>query len=272
MDGISSSVMTAAAITGLLALPIASGDVPSTGSFSANEDAPVEMKTETSSESFVKTVSTAFDKFKINISGNQSYSILEKPEFQIETFQEPGKTERILETSTGTYRVVEASNKRIEEVKVPEGELVKKVEDGKITTYFDGINRSKVESLKNDLRKKYEESISGLESRHREMSSSSKPEIDVSVQPDSSQGDGEYIELENLESKTLDIEDWRIEDEAGNEYTFNDAEIEENSYLRVYTSNESKSFNWDTNYVWNENGDTAYIYDSEDNLVEEYSY
>jgi len=271
MESVSGSILMAAALTGMLALPVASDTVSTTTVESGTSDAPVEMMTRSSADSFVKTVSTAFDRFKINITGNRSHSILERPESRIETFQRPEKTERVLETSEGSYRVIEASDRRVVKTDVPEGELVETVEDGARTTSFEGINRSRVESLRDELEKEYNSEIEALKSHYQEMSSDSRPDIKIDVQEESS-GDGEYVELENRGEETYNLEDWSIQDEDGNEYVFDDVELREGDSLRLYSSNESKEFNWGTNYIWNNGGDNAYLYDSEDVLVTEYSY
>ena len=271
MESVSSSILLAAALTGMLAIPVASDTEPTDTINSEGSDAPVEMMTRSSADGFVRTVSTAFDRFKINITGNRSHSILETPESRIETFQRPGKTERVLETSKGTYRVIEASDRRIMETDVPEGKLVEKVEDGARTTSFEGVNRSRVEELKDGLEERYSNEIESLESRYRDMSSDSRPDVEVDVQPESI-GDGEYVELENQGDKAYNLEHWRIEDDDGNEYVFEDVDLDEESSLRVYSSNESKEFNWGSSYIWEDNGDTAYLYDSEDVLISEHSY
>jgi hypothetical protein len=271
MESVSSSILMAAALTGMLAIPVASDAEPTDTINSEGSDAPVEMMTRSSADGFVRTVSTAFDRFKINITGNHSHSILETPESRIETFQRPGKTERVLETSKGTYRVIEASDRRVVETDVPEGKLVERIEDGAKTTSFEGVNRSRVEELKDGLEERYSNEIESLESRYRDMSSDSRPDVEVDVQPESI-GDGEYVELENQGDKAYNLEDWRIEDEDDNEYIFDDVELETGESLRVYSSNESKEFTWGTSYVWQDNGDTAYLYDSDDILVSEHSY
>ena len=271
MDSISGSILMAAAMTGMVALPFVSDASTLENVESGSDASPVEMMTKSSSDGFVRTVSTAFDRFKINITGNRSHSILERPESSIETFQSPGKTERILETSEGTYRVVEASNRRVIETDVPEGELVEKIEDGERITKFEGINRSRVKDLRDELEQRYNNEIESLESRYRGMSSDSRPDIEVYVQPESI-GDGEYVELENQGDESYELENWRIEDEDENEYTFDDVELDTGESLRVYSSNESKEFNWGKNYIWNDGGDTAYLYDSEDVLIAEHSY
>lgn len=274
MDGVSSSIIVAAAMTGLMALPMASDAASPTGSFNEidSSEAPVEIMTRTGPNSFVKTVSTAFDRFKMNITGNRSYSILETPESQIETVQTPDKTVRTLETSTGTYRIVNSSGKRLEEVEVPEGELIRKVENGEVVEKFEGVNRTRVSSLKKRMENRYEEELEGLRSRYEDMNNNSRPEIDVYVQPDPSIDDGEYIRIRNAGSEEIDLEGWRIEDEASNKYTFESASLEPDESLKLYSDNSDAEFNWDSGYVWNMNGDTAYIYDEEDQLVAEKTY
>ncbi|MFP4038405.1 MAG: lamin tail domain-containing protein [Candidatus Nanohaloarchaea archaeon] len=272
MDGISSSVLAAAAVTGLLALPIASDTVSPTASFhSANSsDSPVEITTRTSSENFVKTVSTAFDRFKINTSTNSSHSVLETPEYRFDTDQRPGKTVRKLETSTGIYRVVEASGKRVEETKLPEGRFVRKVDDGEVVEKFEGVNRSRADSLRSKLRERYEKRVDAMQTRFSDMNSG--VEIDVTVQPDPSVEDGEYVKLRNAGSEEVDLDGWKVEDEASNSYEFDSKVLEPGESLKLYSNNSDAELNWDAGYVWNMDGDTAHIYNDEGVLVEEKQY
>lgn len=274
MEGVSSSILAAAAMTSLLALPMASDDVNPTGSFSGveNPETPVEMTTRTGPDSFVKKVSTAFDNFKMNITGNRSRSVLETPDSHIETIQKPGKTVRKLETSTGVYKVINSSDKDVEKVKVPEGELTRKVENGKVVEKFDGINRTRVSSLKDRLENRYENEIEGLRQRYKSMNEDSGPEIGIYIQPDPSVDEGEYIRIRNTGSEDLKLDDWRVEDEASNSYTFETVSLEPDESLKLYSDNENATYNWDSGYVWNMNGDTAYIYDEEDRLVKQKSY
>lgn len=274
MDGVSSSIIAAAAVTGLMALPVASNTVSPTGSFGEvdSSEAPVEMTTRTGPDSFVKKVSTAFDRFKINITGNRSYSVLEKPESTIETIQTPGKTVRTLETSNGVYKIVNSSDKRLEKVEVPEGELVRKVENGEVVEKFKGVNRSRVSSLKKQLENRYEEEMESLRGRYKDMNEDSGPKLDIYIQPDASVEEGEYIRLRNTGSEKLELDGWRIEDEASNSYIFDSASLEPGESLKLYSDYSDAEFNWDSGYVWNMNGDTAYVYDEENNLVAKKEY
>jgi len=103
--------------------------------------------------------------------------------------------------------------------------------------------------------------------------SESSGSIEVYVQPDTSLGEGEYVEIRNLDGEALDLEDWRIEDESGSSYTFEAGEISPGSDARLYTNSTAGEYNWNRGLaVWNSNGDTAYLYDESDDLKSEYSY
>lgn len=276
MATVPGSVMAAAVLVGLMALPAASEDLSGKESFSSSdapEDTPVEMSTRISSDSFVRTVSTAFDEFRVNISGNSSYSVLETPDSRVETSKEPGKTERVLETDDGTLRKVESSEKTVKEVETPSGQLVEKIEDGEKVVKFDGYNRSSVEETLEGLEERLDAELGEMLDRRDEMKSESLVDIELYVQPDGSLDEGEYVAITNLESEAIDIEGYRIEDSTGKEHVFDSGEIGSGDSIRLYTDNEDAEFNIDRGSAfWAQGGDTAYLYNDEGQLVAEYSY
>lgn len=282
MESRSTSVVTAALLVGLMVLPAASENLAGKESsyIEAESNDPVETTTRISSDSFVKSVSTAFEEFEFNSSGSNSEASLETPDSRIETEKSPGKTVRELETNRGVLRKVDGSEKQVTEVNVAEGTLIEKVENGERYKEFDGFNESHVESVRADLEARFEEELSKMEDYQDDVipddfgTNNDSVSLSVYVQPDTSKEDGEYIEINNTEQKNLDISGWSVEDSNGVEYVFDEgSSIPGEESIRVYTDNSEAEFNWDRGLaVWSSSGDTAYIYDESGNQVEQYIY
>jgi Lamin Tail Domain len=87
----------------------------------------------------------------------------------------------------------------------------------------------------------------------------------------------EYIRIRNLSSTTKSIAGWRVRDAAGHSYTFpTGARIlpgEEATLRTGKGTNSSKTFYWGrTWYIWNNNGDKAYLIRSDGTTADTCSY
>ena len=70
---------------------------------------------------------------------------------------------------------------------------------------------------------------------------------------------------------------WRLEDEAENTYYFPNITLVPGAYVRIHSGPDAYSspptdYLWTTRYIWNNDGDTAYLYDATGQLVDTYSY
>ncbi len=82
----------------------------------------------------------------------------------------------------------------------------------------------------------------------------------------------EYIKIRNSGSSSVDLTGWEIKDqEDKHTYTFSSFELEAGGIVTLYTAEGSNTKNelyWGNgNPLWNNDGDTAFIYDSEGKLV-----
>jgi len=287
METITSSALTAVLLVGLMVLPVASENLSKQEEPSSFERPENNIKSSTVTrgpESFVKEVSTALDDFKVNISGDGSEASLEDGVSRIKTSKEPGKTVRTLKTSEGLYKEVERYDREVTKVSTPRGELKVKIEDGRKTTSFEGVNRSEVERVKASLKQKFQKKLDELNKRDnytRELDSQENIKgedeetysIGLEVQPDTSEGEGEYVEIENNANNSVDMSGWRIEDDSQTSFTFENATLEAEDSIKLYTDYNETEHNWDRGLaVWAESGDTAYLYNRKDNLVEKQSY
>lgn len=88
---------------------------------------------------------------------------------------------------------------------------------------------------------------------------------------------GEYVTIQNADSLDMVIGGWRLCDERSGCYRFpDDAEIAAGGYVVVYTgsgTNTARAFYWGWGRaVWNNDGDTALLYDRSGTLVASYAY
>ncbi|WP_394697702.1 lamin tail domain-containing protein [uncultured Methanomethylovorans sp.] len=84
----------------------------------------------------------------------------------------------------------------------------------------------------------------------------------------------EWIAVTNSGKSSVDLSGWWIEDEVGNKYTFPSFSLSAVSTVTIYTS-EGKDSNtelyWDNpSPVWNNDGDTAYLYNISGEVVDSY--
>ena len=108
----------------------------------------------------------------------------------------------------------------------------------------------------------------------------------VRIAPDCSQfdvpgADGkryteEYVCFENRGGATAYLEGWVVRDEADAQYTFPPFELAPQAVVRLrsgYGTDTATDLYWGQNrFVWNNAGDTVYLYDNVGNLVDRYAY
>ncbi|WP_053001072.1 lamin tail domain-containing protein [Kosmotoga pacifica] len=86
-------------------------------------------------------------------------------------------------------------------------------------------------------------------------------------------GNPEYIEIKNYGTSPVNLQGWKITDEgAKHVYVFGNVELKPGYVIRLYSGNKATENIWVRTYIWNNDGDVAYLYDSNGNLVDKYSY
>ena len=275
MPNINQSVLVSLVLVGVLAIPAASQSLPEERQnlgLESNESEPVEISTSLDSDRFIRVVSTAFETVTVNRTSNRSMRTIETSDKLLEVEETPGRIERRLENPEGLLIQVKESEMEKIEVHGPEGTLIERNISGSIEQEFEGTDLEALEDRKNNLMESMDEMMSENE-EFQSLETDDTASVSLEVQPDASEGEGEYLEIENLKDQAIELEDWRVEDDAGNSYTFDSGEIESGESIRLYTENSEAKHNWDNGIpVWNQNGDTAYLYNEDDELVEEYSY
>jgi len=82
---------------------------------------------------------------------------------------------------------------------------------------------------------------------------------------------GEWVELKNNSSKAISMKGFILKDEAKNEFVFPDFQLPDSSSVKIYTGlgkNNRDSLYWDSkDPIWNNAGDTVYLYDKSYQLI-----
>lgn len=88
--------------------------------------------------------------------------------------------------------------------------------------------------------------------------------------------DGEYVLIENQGGSPVDMTGWTLRDEADNTFTFPTFTLSPGASVRVWTrsgSNTATDLYWGRALpVWNNTGDTAYLRDASNVLIDTYAY
>lgn len=273
--GNSESILIAFLLVVLIAIPQASQTLTSTMSLPGTNksledpgDKPVKITTSRDSSSFNQTVISSHKKTVKRVMTNRSITIYESPDYRIKIKKKPDMEMKTLKSSNGKLTIVNSSDMDILKVEGPEGVLSRKTVNGDVDTKFKGVDINQLRDRREKLISTMETNLDSFDTDSGQMN-----RFDIYVQPDTSLGKGEYVMIENIGGSKVDLEGWSIEDEAGSGYTFTgNSTLEVNQTIRVYSGYEEAEYYWGDGAIWNEGGDTAKLYDREDELVAEYSY
>jgi micrococcal nuclease len=94
---------------------------------------------------------------------------------------------------------------------------------------------------------------------------------------DAENPNGEWAEIVNEGSEAVNLEGYSLKDAATHIYTFPAFTLQPGATVRLYTGqgkDDARSLYWGLagEAVWNNGGDSAFLRDSEGNLVDDYSY
>ena len=87
----------------------------------------------------------------------------------------------------------------------------------------------------------------------------------------------EYVVLKNIETTPIDVTGYRLTDEANHTYYFPENFIvEPQTIIKIHTghgNNTQEDLYWNNDYpIWNNNGDTAYLWNNEGILIDTYTW
>ena len=275
----SSSMLWTLVIVAIIAVPQASQTITQEANVTrleglqeaaSNSESPVNIVSKTDSTSSNMTVTSHDEEKTVRTTHDRKVTVQETPDYRVKTVETPGKVKTVLNSSEGLLIEINSSQQDRTEVHGPEGELVEKTVNGERVMEFDGTDLEALKDRKEELNEILSEETVIAEVSSRE---SDGPSLDLYVQPDTSVENGEYLRIRNTGDENISLNDWRVEDEAGTGYTFEDGRIDAGESIRLYTDYGDAEFNWDRGLaVWSMNGDTAYIYDEDGELVAEESY
>ena len=86
---------------------------------------------------------------------------------------------------------------------------------------------------------------------------------------------GEYVIIKNYGPDPVNLKGWKLKDEAGHTFIFPDVTLNPGETVRVYSGrgvNHDHVLYWGNGAIWNNKGDTAYLYDDSGKLVDTYSW
>ena len=87
----------------------------------------------------------------------------------------------------------------------------------------------------------------------------------------------EYVEIQNNGSSPVDITGWKLSDEANHTYTFPSFVMDPGKICRIYTNQVHQewcgfSFGQTGSAIWNNGGDTAFLYDKSNEIITQKNY
>ena len=86
---------------------------------------------------------------------------------------------------------------------------------------------------------------------------------------------GEYVIIKNYGPDTVNLKGWVLKDRAGHTFVFPDVTLKPGETVTIHSGkgiNHDHVLYWGDGAIWNNDGDTAYLYDPSGNLVDTYSY
>jgi micrococcal nuclease len=94
---------------------------------------------------------------------------------------------------------------------------------------------------------------------------------------DNDNPNGEWVEIVNESSAAVNLQGYSLKDAANHIYTFPAFTLQPGATLRLYSGrgqDDANSLYWGLvgESVWNNGGDSAFLWDSEGNLVDSYTY
>jgi len=102
------------------------------------------------------------------------------------------------------------------------------------------------------------------------------PILHIEADPAGADVAGEYLLLANRSGRSLEMTNWRLRDRAGHQFVFPRFFLAAEARLRIWTKHGENGANdlfWGSdNAIWNNAGDSAVLYDSQDHLISTYTY
>lgn len=283
-------LIVASIITGLTSVPFVASSIGSdygpTGNIILDMDnsssVPGELSRSLTSGKFEQTYETPFGRLDVVMEADRVYQELSRPDRRTVVEQTPEKTEWKLTSQDYTLTITRTGEKIVDEFVSPDGylEKIKKMGNTEETVRGDveGEYQEAKELLNEDLEK-----INEIMEEHMEIPGETEtysvvinevlPDPDEDYNGDNqTDSDDEFIEIYNHGDSDLNISNWTLEDEIGNELKIPNKTLESGDLITFYKS-EDLGGEWEGSWpTLNNNGDTITLYNENKNKVDSFEY
>ena len=87
------------------------------------------------------------------------------------------------------------------------------------------------------------------------------------------QGRDEYVEIENIGNKTVNLRGWRLVSTSGNQqYTFGSVDLKAGQSITVHSGPDATGLVWTRRYIHNNKGDGVVLYDAHGEQVSSFAW
>ena len=101
----------------------------------------------------------------------------------------------------------------------------------------------------------------------------STSDSDIRIVTVSYSGKDEYVEIENIGTKTVNLKDWRLVSTSGNQqYTFGSVELKARGHITVHSGPDASGLVWTRRYIHNNKGDGVVLYNSHEKQVSSFAW
>lgn len=284
MADLGSSALLASIFVGMLTIPAASqtidtskavsGDIPNISA--STEQLPQSESTSTTSNSFTRTVSTAFQNFTTRVTSSEAQTSLESSDVHYEVIQESNKKRWVLETSDGRLVIEQNPSEEVETVETPYGTLETATSGGQSQS-FQGSDRERVEEIRSELKELMESKRKEVEEMNADLE---RERYRRALSLEVNEKTPEHVVIQNGMSQPVSLDEWELSNNNPDFHDF-DTEIPAESELHAYsedkgdlnvTEEEGITYVYDTGLTWEDGGDTATLWkDNREIIVESYT-
>lgn len=287
MADLANAAAIASILVGMISVPAASGSIGANQTsldpvenISSTEEVPTDTSTSLGPNSFTKVVETAFSRFSTTIESGQAQGRLQTPQSELRMEKDSGSVTWVLETSKGSIRKERNSTSLVETVRTPRGTLRTVRRNGRISTSFEGSDRSSVEETASELQKLMREKRNKFGQKSEKID---PEENKVSPSLDVKEESPEKVVITNEGTEAVDLGGWRIRNNNP-QYFDLESRLKPGQSLHVYSADRNDSalegisedgddlYRYGSDVTWENSGDNATLLDSEGNEVESHSY
>lgn len=173
--------------------------------------------------------------FSLEFSNATRNSEMETTDYAVQKTESPEKQIKKYRTPRATLKITLVnSTMRKERITTPYGTLTTGVRNGRRFEEFEGLNRTKVEKIRADIKEKIQNKVTELEKRETKAIRSELPELEFDIV----EGEQEYVNITNKADETVDLSGWRLHSASpsySDSYNIKEVEIEPGQTYSFYT-------------------------------------